>query len=78
MEWVKLTTDYFRDLAIALGDDAQEVMFTRGLALAGEIEQSGFIPDAMLPGLTRRPALAKKTAQKLVKADLWESTRRPK
>ena len=72
MEWVKLTTDYFRDLAIALGDDAQEVMFTRGLALAGEIEQSGFIPDAMLPGLTRRPALAKKTAQKLVKADLWE------
>ena len=72
MEWVKLTTDYFRDLAIALGDDALEVMFTRGLALAGEIEQSGFIPDALLPGLTRRPALAKKTAQKLVKADLWE------
>ena len=40
MEWVKLTTDYFRDLAIALGDDALEVMFTRGLALAGEIEQA--------------------------------------
>lgn len=72
MEWVKLTTDYYRDLAVALGDDAMEIMFTRGLGLAGEIEQSGFIPDALLVGLTRRPALARKTAQRLVKAELWE------
>lgn len=72
MEWVKLTTDYYRDLAVALGDDAMEIMFTRGLGLAGEIEQSGFIPDPLLVGLTRRPALARKTAQRLVKAELWE------
>jgi hypothetical protein len=72
VDWVKLTTDYYRDLAIAVGSDAQEVMFTRGCALAGEIEQHGFIPDALLAGLTRRPAQAKTIAAALVKADLWD------
>jgi hypothetical protein len=75
VDWVKLTTDYYRDVAIAVGSDAAEVMFTRGCALAGEIEQHGFIPDAMLPGLTRRPAHAKRTASELVKADLWEKVK---
>lgn len=75
MDWVKLTTDYYRDAEIAVGSDAAEVMFTRGLALAGEIERHGFIPDAMVPGLTRKPVQAKKIAGELVKADLWEKVR---
>lgn len=72
MDWVKLTTDYYRDLAVATGTDATEVMWTRGLALAGELEQSGFIPDALLPSLSRRPAQARRTANALVRADLWD------
>lgn len=72
MDWVKLATGYFRDLAIATVDDACEVMFTRGLAYSGEAETSGFIPAALLPALTRRPAAAARTAAKLVQAGLWE------
>ena len=75
MDWVKLTTDYYTDVAIAAGlDDAGEVMFTRGAALAGKIEQSGFIPEAMLMTLTRKPsvAAAKKVAAQLIAQDLWE------
>lgn len=75
MDWVKLTTDYYRDIAIAVGTDAAEVMFTRGCALAGEIEQHGFLPEAMIPALTRKPAQAKRIAGELVKADLWEKVR---
>lgn len=75
MDWVKLTTDYYRDLAIAVGTDAAEVMFTRGCALAGEIERHGFIPDALLPTLTRKPVQAKKIAADLVRADLWAKVR---
>lgn len=72
MDWVKLTTNYYRDLAIATGDDAQEVMFTRGMALAGETESSGFIPEALLHTLTRKPQHARRTAAALVRAHLWE------
>lgn len=72
MDWVKLTTDYYRDLAVVTGTDAAEVMWTRGLALAGEIEQSGFLPDALLATLTRRPAQAKRIAGELVRAGLWD------
>lgn len=75
MDWVKLMTAYYRDLAIAVGSDAAEVMFVRGCALAGEIEQHGFIPDAMLPSLTRKPGNARKLAAELVKAGLWERVR---
>lgn len=72
MDWVKLESDYYRSLGVALGDDALEVMFTRGLALAGELEKSGFIPDAMLHTLTRRPQKARHTARQLIAADAWE------
>lgn len=75
MDWVKLTTDYFDDLEIVLGSDAEEVMFTRGLALAGKIEEHGFIPEAMLSRLTRRPATAKRTAAALVRRGLWAKVR---
>jgi len=72
MQWVKLFTRYYADKAVALGSDASEVMFTRGLGLAGELEESGFIPDAMLHHLARKPAIARRTAAGLVKAGLWE------
>ena len=75
MEWVKSTIGYYRLFEIAAGTDAMEVMFKRADALAGEIEQGGFIPDAMLPQLTRRPAQAKKTADALVKTGLWARVR---
>lgn len=72
MDWVKLTTDYYRDFAIALGDDAREVMFTRGIALVGETESGGFIPNQLLHTLTRRPQHATRIAKGLVAEDLWE------
>jgi hypothetical protein len=70
--FVKLLTGYFRDIAIASGTDAMEVMFTRGIATCGETETGGFIPDAIVPSLTRKPAQARKIAQSLVAAGLWE------
>ena len=71
MEWVKSLTGYYRLLEIATGTDAMEVMFKRADALAGELGSDGFIPDAMLSQLTRKPGQAKKTAQQLVDAGLW-------
>lgn len=58
MDWVKLAVRYYFDPAIRgmNGDlaDAAEVMFTRGLARAGEIGQAGFIPEQDVPLLARR------------------------
>lgn len=71
MEWVKSLTGYYRLLEIATGSDAMEVMFKRADALAGELGSDGFIPDAMLSQLARRPSQAKKLAQELVRAGLW-------
>lgn len=75
MEWVKSLTGYYRLLEIATGSDAMEVMFKRADALAGELGSDGFIPDAMLSQLTRKPGQAKKTAADLVKAGLWVKVR---
>lgn len=75
MDWVKSLTGYYRLLEIATGDDAMEVMFKRADALAGEIGSDGFIPDAMLPTLARRPGQAKKIAERLVKTGLWVRVR---
>lgn len=59
MEWVKLSTTYPDDVAIAAADDAGEVMFTRGLAYCGRAKTGGFIPDSKLQDLCRRPSRAK-------------------
>lgn len=76
MDWVKNTIGYYRLVGIAAGSDAMEVMFKRGDALAGEIEQGGFIPDAMVPQLCRgSKAQAKKLADQLVKTGLWARVR---
>lgn len=71
MDWVKSLVGYYRLIEIATGSDAMEVMFKRADALAGELRSGGFIPDAMLPQLCRKPAQAKKTAQQLVDTGLW-------
>ncbi|SDC45502.1 hypothetical protein [Nocardioides lianchengensis] len=75
MDWVKSLVGYYRLIEIATGDDAMEVMFKRADALAGELGTDGFIPDAMLPMLTRRPAQAKKIADRLAKTGLWVRVR---
>ena len=58
MDWVKLGVRYYLDPAIRGMDgdlgDAAEVMFTRGLARAGEVGQAGYIPERDVPLLTRR------------------------
>lgn len=66
--WVKLYTSYDSDPAIAAGDDAAEVMFTRGIAYCGRARTGGFIPDAQLHHLTRHPARAKRIVVQLTRA----------
>lgn len=77
MDWFKMLSDYYRDLAIAMGTDEAEVMFVRGCALAADTESGGFIPDALLHHLCRRPQRATKIAAMLVSPPgdqdpLWE------
>lgn len=68
---MKSRVGYYRLLEIATGTDAMEVMFKRADALAGELGSDGFIPDAMLPTLTRKTQQARKIADGLVDAGLW-------
>ena len=72
-DWAKLTTDYYLDAAVAALDDASEVLFTRGIAYAGQQETGGYVPAAVLPALIRRytPARARKATAQLVDARLW-------
>lgn len=72
MEWVKSLTGYYRELD-GISDGA-EVMFTRGLALASEMETDGLVHAAVLNWLTRRPARAASYAAELVSAGLWTPT----
>lgn len=67
MEWVKLSTTYPDDVAIADADDAGEVMFTRGLAYCGRAKTGGFIPDSKLQDLCRRTTRAKVIARQLTR-----------
>ena len=69
MDWFKLTDNYFDDVAIAMADDAGEVMFTRALAYCRRSRSGGFIPESVLLSLTRHPsaAKAKKTALQLTR-----------
>lgn len=67
MDWVKLYTSYFDDIAIATGTDAAEVMFTRGIAYVGRTGSGGFIALEQLHHLTRRPAQARKIADQLTR-----------
>ena len=75
MDWVKLSARYYLDVAIASLPDADtEVMFTRGLAYAGDQESHGFIPAGMLPALCRRRRY-EACADALMTAGLWLPSR---
>lgn len=69
--WVKLSVRYYADNKIeALPDADAEVMFTRGLARAGEVGREGFIPVESLPKLARRRRYAA-SVEALLAAGLW-------
>lgn len=74
MDWVKLGVRYYFDAAIRGLDgdlaDAAEVMFTRGLARAGEVGRDGFIPEQDVSLLTRRRRYAALVSA-LIAAGLW-------
>jgi hypothetical protein len=75
VDWVKLSSRYYLDVAIASLPDADtEVMFTRGLAYAGDQESHGFIPAGILPALCRRRRY-EACADALVAASLWLPSR---
>ena len=73
-DWVKLGIRYYADAKIAgLPDDiadSAEVMWTRGLARAGEQRAQGFIPESAIPELTRRRRY-EAVADALVATGLW-------
>lgn len=76
MDWVKLAQRYYLDPAIRGMDgdlaDAAEVMFTRGLARAGEVGQHGFIPEQDVPLLARRRRYAA-VVRVLTESGLWQA-----
>lgn len=69
MEFVKLKTTYYNDLAIMAAGEAAEVLFTRALAFAGEQETDGFIPAAVVPRLA--PNKTSTRISSLVREGLW-------
>lgn len=70
MDFVKLRTRYYADVALMRAGEPAEVLFTRGLAYAGEQETDGFIPTEALPRLT--PTRGRARANALVREGLWE------
>ena len=70
MDWVKLSTRYYNDPALARAGEAAEILFTRGLAYAGEQETDGVVPREVLPRLVTTKATARVRA--LVREGLWE------
>jgi hypothetical protein len=75
-DWVKLSQRYFHDPRIRglNGDlaDAAEVMFTRGLARAGEVGCAGFIPEQDVELLARRRRYAA-LVRALTESGLWHA-----
>lgn len=76
MDFVKLAVRYFFDPKIRGMDgdlaDAAEVMFTRSVAWAGEVECGGFIPERDVALLTRRRRHGA-VVRMLVESGLWEA-----
>ena len=69
--WFKLSASYYLDPAVAALDDAGEVLFARSIAYAKTAGTSGFVPDAVIPGLVRRSASARSLAAQLEAHGLW-------
>lgn len=70
MDWVKLRTNYWLDVAIVRAGEAAEVLWTRAKAYCGGEENGGFVPRELLPRLT--PARGPARARALVREGLWE------
>lgn len=70
MDFVKLRTRYYADVALMRAGEPAEVLFTRGLAYAGEQETDGFIPTEALPRLT--PTRGRARVNALIREGLWE------
>lgn len=71
MDWVKLSTRYYLDAAVASLPNADaELLFIRGLAYAGAEETGGFIPEQVVSSLTRRRRYAA-DVEALVARSLW-------
>lgn len=70
MDFVKLRTRYYADVALMRAGEAAEVLFTRGLAYAGEQETDGFIPTEALVRLT--PTRGRARVNSLIREGLWE------
>lgn len=72
MDWVKLSSTYYLDPAVAsLPDADSEVLFIRGLAYAGlKHDSHGFIPHNVVPSLCRRRRY-EAHVEALVAGSLW-------
>jgi hypothetical protein len=69
MEWVKLATDFYDDPAVvAAGDDA-ELLFVRGLAYCGGVENTGILPSNICKRLC--PTRTAQRIEKLLAHGLW-------
>ena len=69
MDWVKLSTGYYRDPKVQRAGEAAEVLFTRALAYSGEQETDGHIPRAAL--LLICPIKPQPRVRALVGEGLW-------
>ena len=58
MDWAKLSTSYYLDIAVAQAGEAAEVLFIRCIAYSGAQESAGRIPKVVLSMLapTKTPA----------------------
>ena len=70
MEWVKLDTTFYLDVAIVRAGEAAEVLFVRAMAYCGDQENDGLVEREILPRLC--PTKGRARAAALVREGLWE------
>ena len=70
MEWVKLDSTYYLDVAIVRAGEAAEVLFVRAMAYCGDQENDGLVEREILPRLC--PTRGRSRAAALVREGLWE------
>lgn len=70
MDWVKLDSTYYLDVAIVRAGEAAEVLFVRAMAYCGDQENDGLVEREILPRLC--PVRGKARAAALVAEGLWE------
>lgn len=70
MEWVKLDSTFYLDVAIIRAGEAAEVLFVRAMAYCGDQENDGLVEREILPRLCPNRGAARAAA--LVREGLWE------